>query len=447
MSAVRDTPLTYLFMAARQMIGVCRYIAILLILASQGALCESSVRLAYDDGEAEDCIWIDETRGHAVLFTAPSEDWTISGVSVYGRLVPKAGSKVPEVPEIFVIEVLDEDLNLVSKVTDVTYSFFGDELDWASVDIPNVKVSGDFFVCVYEFGGVYVGADLGPCSGRSFISARNPNRMLEWNLASSQRNQTDWMIWVLGNSPAPKVEFGVSSQVACEDKPVKVDLKAKDPDRNLKSAALYLMDNESREVVWSEVEPLDGGDAKIEFAWSGSMFQVSSKHVSIAPVFAVDNVDVVDYSENISSYLAYSAVCSLQLEPNRLPILAVAYFGEDGQFNALIDVDGIVHYMSREVLKVTKLDARYMDYKKNNVTLIEDKSSLTFGRIVVTPGFEELIFIPHEPIVLTGSSLFNYELQLERVDVGAREHLAIVVVEDRAYNVVRDVWPTGIETV
>jgi len=406
-------------------------IAILLILASHGSLCENSVQLAYDDGGAEDGIWVDETRGHAVLFAAPSEEWTITGVEVYGGLVSEPGS------DMFVIEVWDEDLNLISKVTDRTRSFFGDEFSWVLVDIPKVRVSGDFVVCLYEFGGIYVGVDQGPSPGRSYITARSPNRILDWNLASSQQNRTDWMIRVIGYSPAPMLVLNLSSQIESEDKHIKIYLKAEDPDCNLKSAMVHLVDNESHEVIWSEIISLDGCDVEMVLNWSGSIFQVSTDRVSISPVFAISNFAI--YSENISQYLAYSAICILELEPGSPQILASAYFGEDGKFNALIDVEGHVHYMSREVLEVIEEGAGYMTYKWKNITLIDDKSSLTFGRMVVTSDDEELAFVPYDPVMLTGSPLFNYGLQLKQVKAVSGEYKVIALLEDGAYNVVRDV--------
>ena len=99
--------------------------------------------------------------GHSVLFEAPCGDWTLSSVAVYGKLEPERAS------EIFVLEIWDEDLNAISKVTDRADAFFGEEFGWAVVDVPDVLVSGLFLVSLYEFGGIYVGCNIGPATNIS----------------------------------------------------------------------------------------------------------------------------------------------------------------------------------------------------------------------------------------------------------------------------------------
>ncbi|TRZ67906.1 MAG: hypothetical protein D4Q77_02330 [Methanothrix sp.] len=403
-------------------------IILLPLMTCQAALCDSFVTLAYDDGEAEDGLWIDDMRGHSVLFTAPCDNWTFSGVAVYGKLSPESRS------DIFVLEVWDEDLNLVSKVTDRAVSFFGDEFDWALVDIPDVEVSGDFFVSFYEFAGVYVGMDLDSGPGMSLIAARNPNRILEWDVEAHRENQTNWMIRAAGYSPAPDVDLSVLSGNASRDRPAVVDLKIRDPDRNLKSALLYVVNNGSREVVWSDIRGLDGGDAEVRFSWPGTIFQVSDDRSSTAPVLAVDTAGL---PENVSSYLARYATCALQLREGDPLITAFAYFGDDGKFNALTDVLGRVHYQSRAVLNMTSHDVDYMDYIANNITLQKDDSMMAFYRVVVPSGTQEPYQMYHQPFLLSRSPLFNYRLELEELDADQGAYLAIVEVEDWAYNVVR----------
>ena len=59
------------------------------------------VRLGYDDGSAEDGVWMDNLRGHAVVFEAPCDNWTLSEVEILGKLAPEPES------EMFVVEVWD----------------------------------------------------------------------------------------------------------------------------------------------------------------------------------------------------------------------------------------------------------------------------------------------------------------------------------------------------
>jgi len=274
---------------------------------------------------------MDNLQGHSVLYTAPCNDWTLASIAIYGKRTLDSKS------DIFVIEVWDENLTLISRSIDRSASFFGSNFEWALVDIPDVKVSENFFVNFYEFAGVYVGIDQDVASGRSLITARNPNRILEWNFTSLQQNQTNWMIQALGYSPDPKISINVSSAIASRENPAIIELKAEDRDGNLKNAFLYVVDNESQEVVWSEIKPLNGSEADTQFSWPAKILKISSPSISLVPVYATNNIE---FTENVSSYLTYSAPCILQFESINTSIPAIAYFGDDGKFNALIDVYG-----------------------------------------------------------------------------------------------------------
>ena len=101
---------------------------------------------------------------------------------------------------------------------------------------------------------------------------------------------------------------------------------------------------------------------------------ISEKGLDDGPVFAVNNIEV---PENVSSLLAYSAACILELKQN-MTFPARAYFGADGNFNALIDPYGVAHYLSQDLLNVTKPGTDYAQFIKNNITLIKDVSKIAF---------------------------------------------------------------------
>ena len=146
--------------------------ALIALLVTVNCVSAGMVSLAYDDGIPEDGVWIDEPSGHAVVFTAPTDNWSLNRVAVLGMLAPKPKS------ELFVVEVWDQNLSLLSKATDKASSFFAGNLSWSLVDIPEVKVSGDFLITFFEFGGVFLGVDTAPPSGRSLSVARNPTGYL-----------------------------------------------------------------------------------------------------------------------------------------------------------------------------------------------------------------------------------------------------------------------------
>jgi hypothetical protein len=404
------------------------WVLILFVFACTSALCESTVTLRLDDGTAENGFRVGDGRGHTVIFEAPSGDWTLSAVEIFGKLEPEEAS------EIFVLEIWDEDLNAISKVADRADSFFGEEFGWAVVDVPDVLVSGLFLVSLYEFGGIYVGTDIGPATNRSLFSARNPNRILAWDLERYRQNETEWMIGAVGFSPPPEVAgLVVLSEVASQKSPATIEVVARDPDQNLKRATLYLAENDSREVVWSAVRDIEGGEATIQFTWPGTFYQVSSTDSTVSPVLASE---VVGVSERFQPLLARSSPCVLLLDYGNSMVSAYAYFGEDGKLNGLIDQSGQVHYVSRDVLNSTAPDVDYVGYLAGNVTAVKDESAIVFYNMSAPSDSWTLSTGYHQPIVLSRSPLFNYRISLEEMEAKAGDYVPIVVVEDRAYNAV-----------
>jgi len=402
---------------------------LIFLLVCPGALSESPVTIILDDGTAENGFRMGEGMGHAVLFGAPRGDWTLSAVLVYGKLEPERAS------EIFVLEIWDEDLNLISKVTDRADSFFGDEFGWAFVDVPDVSVSGPFFVSIYEFGGIYVGADIGPATSRSFFSARNPNRILGWSLTEHRQNETEWMIRSAGFSPPPEVSGLESlSEIASRKSPATMKVEVSDPDHNLKRATLYLVENSTREVIWSDVRDLEGGEATVLFFWPGTFYRVSGSDGSVSPVLASE---LTNLSEKFRPILARSSPCVVLMDYGESQVSAYAYFDEDGRLSGLIDLSGQVHYVSRDVLNATASEVDYMEYLTKNVTAVKGESAVVFYKLSAPEGLENLSIGYHQPLVLSRSPLFNYRISLEEVEAQPGDYLPIVVVEDWAYNAVR----------
>ncbi|UEC43532.1 MAG: hypothetical protein METHAR1v1_1480001 [Methanothrix sp.] len=409
---------------------------IVLLLAPEGALADGMVTLRFDDGTAENGFRMGGGLGHAVLFEAPSDEWTLSAVAVFGKLEPNRTS------EIFVLEIWDETLNAVTKVTDRADTYFGDEFGWALVDIPDVRVSGFFLVSIYEFGGVYVGTDIGPSTGRSFITARNPNRILAWDLEPYHQNETEWMIRAVGSSPAPEVvSLKVLSEAAGKERPATIEVDLKDGDGNLKRATLFIAEKRSREVVWSAEEEIEGAEAMARFSWPGTYYRVSGPDGRIYPVLTGE---VAGVPEELRPLLSRSAPCLLLLNFGESRAASYAYFGEDGRLHALIDRAGNVHFASREVLNVTAPQADYMAFLTKNVTASRGETAVAFYRMEAPIDSSILSTGYHEPIVLTRSPLFNYRVVLEEVEAKAGDYFPIVMVEDGAYNAV---WFPGAATV
>jgi len=101
-------------------VTVMGIMGIFLLLASGAGASDGLVTLRLDDGTAENGFRMGGDLGHAVVFEAPAGDWTIKAVGVYGKLEPNRSS------DIFVLEILDGELNAVSKVTERADTYFGE---------------------------------------------------------------------------------------------------------------------------------------------------------------------------------------------------------------------------------------------------------------------------------------------------------------------------------
>lgn len=399
-----------------------------LLIASGAGTSGGLVTLRLDDGTAENGFRMGGDFGHAVVFDPPAGEWTIKAVAIFGKIEPNRTS------DLFVLEIWDGELNAVSKVTERADSYFGEEFGWAVVDLPDVQVSGPFLVALYEFSGIFVGTDLGPATNKSLLTARNPNRILPWELEESPQNETEWMIRALGSSPAPEVvSLKVLSEGASQRSPADMEVKLSDPDQNLKRATLYLADNESGEVVWSDFRELEGGEATAEFSWPGTAFRVSGPNGTVYPVLpsVVEGV-----TEQFQPILARSIPCVLLLDFGETQVPAYSYFGEDGRLTGLIDQSGEVHYVAREVLNATAPGVDYVGYVAKNVTASSGDTAVAFYKVIADPGFEILSTEYHPLMILSRSPLFNYRVSLEEVNAAAGVYAPIVLVEDEAYNAV-----------
>jgi hypothetical protein len=147
------------------------------------------------------------------------------------------------------------------------------------------------------------------------------------------------------------------------------------------------------------------------------MFQLSGPSadgLAKGPVFAVNALGI---AENLSDLLAFSAPAVLVLEKNRTGS-ALAYFGNDGLFNALMDTYGGIYYLSKDAL--SRIDPRmdYAQYAKKNMTLIKNSSMIGFLDIRVPSSPQEASTTLIGPVVLSGSPLQNYGLKLEKAKAG-----------------------------
>jgi hypothetical protein len=174
------------------------------------------VELKYDDGNLDGGnsfgLWgLDSfsygfdggPRGQAVMFSPGQTNFTINTVRVLGK---KYGldSKMR-------IEIWDDNKKVVyKKIYNHSDHFkYTDSWIWGDINIPNVKVSGDFYVVLFTGSmnpsnvpttGIYIGYDNSTITGRSYEVDNYST--IAW-ISEIPQSTTNWMIRVIGDEIPP----------------------------------------------------------------------------------------------------------------------------------------------------------------------------------------------------------------------------------------------------
>ena len=173
----------------------------------------SEIEIAYDDGSAEGgwsigsgneiCSEDGGNRGYAIRMTTPdTEPFTITAIKLFSRRYEEDCNTR--------FEIWDHDRNTLYSdvVSHSEYSTAVDSWDsatWGYKGVPNIVVSGDFYIAmytdatdpddeVYPDTGVYVGYDTSFSSDRSYTVQ---GKTLTWDLSTPQET-TNWMIRAVG---------------------------------------------------------------------------------------------------------------------------------------------------------------------------------------------------------------------------------------------------------
>ena len=123
--------------------------------------------------------------GHAVLFTPPSKPWTLDKVRVVGEYINLSGDTV------FALEIWDNEYNLLYKLSDYSLVYFNTTFKWTEIDIPDITITGDFYVCIFDRTSIIVGADTDNPAMRSYVVIRDPKGMVK-------EEKLNWMIRAVG---------------------------------------------------------------------------------------------------------------------------------------------------------------------------------------------------------------------------------------------------------
>lgn len=184
-------------------------------------LVQKQVDLAYDTGVAKDCLsLVKPSTGYVVKYVSTLKQLSISKVSIFGLIYGSPG-----------FHIVNSDLQIWDADQKVLYSTpfsgdqfplrtrIGDNIDstgaWDDIDIPDVEVSGDFYVNIYTGiptgQGFRMGAVDMPNShsdtsirgenGIDYLAPDWPYRPAYWY---GDKNRVNWMIRVSGKAMVPQ---------------------------------------------------------------------------------------------------------------------------------------------------------------------------------------------------------------------------------------------------
>lgn len=191
------------------------------LLTVTATLTARQIELSYDDGVAKDYLsLVKPCTGYTVNFICPANDFTISKVSVFGLVYGSPGFHVTNSE----LQIWDADQKVL-----YTMPFSGDQFplrtrlganidstgDWVDIDIPDVKVDGDFYVHIFTGIPAGQGFRIGAFDStniHSDVSIRSDNGIdslaADWPYSPAywfgDKTRVNWMIRVAGNTMVPQ---------------------------------------------------------------------------------------------------------------------------------------------------------------------------------------------------------------------------------------------------
>jgi hypothetical protein len=180
----------------------------------------SFLELAYDDGKA-DYGWSDFYPYAAMVrFSPPSASWRITGVRLHATCVLRG------LAQVFYVQIWDAGLNTVYWSSFLLSNVFKNAtLDWYTIGLPNVVVTGDFYVVIvpmFTFDGAQLWISIDddqPISNSSFI-VNVDDHTIHASLNASGKRPGDFMVRVVGEPVQTLPELKLSSIEFKEDETI-----------------------------------------------------------------------------------------------------------------------------------------------------------------------------------------------------------------------------------
>ena len=139
----------------------------------------------------------------AVKFTAPKPDWKLMSVLVMATDGWNSSSDQLPSPLPFAIEIRDANLRLLYHFSDTQLPYFtnGQEIRLANIEVPDIVLSGDFFVCFYGYTALGLATELQNATGNSYLFDKKTGQLWSYRLPL-RNNQTlpiNWIIRAVGS--------------------------------------------------------------------------------------------------------------------------------------------------------------------------------------------------------------------------------------------------------
>jgi hypothetical protein len=119
--------------------------------------------------------WMAQT----VKFTAPKPDWKLMGVFLMATDGWNSSSKQMPTPLPFAIEIRDANLRLLYHFADTQLPYFTSStgVRMAAVEVPDLPINGDFFVCFYGYRSLGLATELQNATGNSYYFEKQTGRV------------------------------------------------------------------------------------------------------------------------------------------------------------------------------------------------------------------------------------------------------------------------------
>ena len=149
-------------------------------------------------------ISISGTMEPVVKFTAPKPGWKLEEVLIMATDGWNSTSKEQPGPLPFTLEVRDDTSGLLYHYEGVQLPYFTSnvpgEIRMATIELPAIPVSNDFYVCFNGYGNLYLGAELDNITGNSYYyDMRNGDLYKGFIPLTNNKNiPVNWLIRAAG---------------------------------------------------------------------------------------------------------------------------------------------------------------------------------------------------------------------------------------------------------